>query len=87
MWNARTAVSALLAAAGSDIPAAPVIGLMTLGVVVALLGHIARSYKIVGVGVAVLFLATAAMILGAYTAFNDDSADPRPCEVPARAAC
>jgi hypothetical protein len=61
------------------IPAAPVVGLMTLGLVMAIVGHISHSDRLVGVGIAVLFLATAAMVLLAYLDFaGGNSFDPRP---------
>lgn len=69
-----------LVLAASDIPAAPVLGLMAFGVVIAVFGHIARSYRVVGVGIAALFAATALMIVLGFTAYNDDSRDPRDCE-------
>lgn len=80
-------VSALLPAALlvlADIPAAPVLGVMTFALVVTLFGHINKNYKVVGVGIAVLFLATAAMIIGAYVSYSGgDGGDPRPCGIPA----
>ena len=82
--NARAVVSCALVLA-VQIPAAPVVGLMTLGVVVALVGHISRAPKLVGVGLAVLFLATAAMVLGAYISFQGDQNDPRPARAPGTA--
>ena len=65
-------------AAASSIPAAPVVGLMTLGVVLSIVGHMAKNPRIVAVGLAVLFVATAVMILGAFFAFQGDEVDPRP---------
>ena len=73
-------VSGSLVLAMSDIPAAPVVGAMTLGVVIALVGHVAKSYRVVAVGLAILFVATALMVLVGYAAYNDDSTDPRPQE-------
>jgi hypothetical protein len=75
--------SALLVLA--DIPAAPVLGVITFALVITLMGHINRNYRTVGIGIAILFLATAAMIVGAYVSYTGaDGADPRPCnsEVP-----
>ena len=72
-----------LALAASDIPAAPVVALMGFGVVLALLGHTFRSALMVATGLAVLFLATAAMVVGGFLAFQDDPDDPRPCTVEA----
>ncbi len=65
--------------AAGEIPAAPVVGVMAFGLVMALVGHISRSNALVGLGIAVLFLATAAMVLLAYLDFaGGDSFDPRP---------
>jgi hypothetical protein len=75
-------VSALVLAA-SDVPAAPVAVLIAVGVLVALGGHIAGSRRIAGAGIAILFVATALMLVGAYVAYHDDTADPRPrCDDP-----
>ena len=64
--------------AATDITAAPVLILMGLGVVIAIVGHMAKSPSIVLGGLFLLFLATAAMVLGAYSAFENDETDPRP---------
>lgn len=69
----------------AQIPAAPIVGVMTLGVVVALVGHISKSYRLVAVGLAVLFLATAAMVVGAYVSYQGDENDPRPSKPPGEA--
>ncbi len=74
----------------ADIPAAPVLGVMTFALVIILMGHINKNYKTVGIGIAVLFLATAAMIIGAYASYTSGDygspggGDPRPCnkEIP-----
>jgi hypothetical protein len=63
--------------AASNIPAAPVLGLMAIGVVVAIVGHAVRSRSTVATGLAILFLATAAMVAGGFAAFHQDSSDPR----------
>ena len=63
--------------AATDIPAAPVLAVMGLGVLVALAGHIVRSRGTVAIGLALVFLATAGMIVGGFTAFHDDPSDPR----------
>jgi hypothetical protein len=63
--------------AASDIPAAPVLGLMAIGVVIAIVGHVVRSKATVATGLAVLFLATAGMVVGGFAAFSQDSSDPR----------
>lgn len=68
----------------ADIPAAPVLAVMTFALVVTLFGHINKNYKVVAIGLAVLFLATGAMILGAYLSYSgNDGRDPRPCGIPA----
>jgi hypothetical protein len=53
--------------------------------VVALVGHVARSYRVVGIGIAILFLATAAMVVGAYVSYHGDETDPRPVKPPGQA--
>ncbi len=63
--------------AASDIPAAPVLGLMAIGVLIAIVGHVVRSRATVATGLAILFLATAGMVIGGFAAFNQDSGDPR----------
>jgi hypothetical protein len=74
----------LLAAAdsGQDIPAAPMLILMAFGVVVAIAGHLYGSRTVVGMGIFILFLATAAMVVGGFLAFQGDETDPRPPEEP-----
>ena len=66
---------ALLAA--TSIPAAPVLGLMALGVIIAIVGHATRSRGAVATGLALLFLATAGMVLGGFAAFHGGENDPR----------
>jgi hypothetical protein len=51
--------------------AAPVYALMVFGFVLAVMGHIVRDYRIVGIGIAVLFIATALLLVGAYQAYQD----------------
>lgn len=62
----------------SDLSAAPVAALIVVGVLVAIGGHLAGSRKVAATGIAILFVATALMIIGAYAAYRDDSGDPRP---------
>jgi 4-hydroxybenzoate polyprenyltransferase len=65
--------------AASDVPAAPVLIVMAIGVVVAALGHASKSRALVVAGLMMLFLATAAMVVGAYVAYESDpNQDPRP---------
>jgi hypothetical protein len=72
------AVSSLVLAA-SDLPAAPVIAAMAFGVMMAIVGHAAKNTIVAALGIAVLFLATAAMMVAGISAYNDDPSDPRPC--------
>jgi hypothetical protein len=51
--------------------ATPVYALMAFGFVLAVMGHIFRDQRIVGIGIAVLFIATALLILGAYQSYQD----------------
>jgi putative exporter of polyketide antibiotics len=74
-------VSALVLAA-QTVPAAPVLSLMLAGIVIAVAGHIARNYRVVGVGLAVLFVATALMFLVGFAAYQGDEPDPRPAKAP-----
>jgi hypothetical protein len=53
------------------ISATPVYALMAFGFVLAVMGHIFRDQRIVAVGIAILFLATALLILGAYQSYQD----------------
>lgn len=75
-----TGVLGVLAA--STLPAAPVVGAMTLGVVMMLVGHTVKDNRIVGVGVAVLFVATAALVILGYFAYTGDQVDPRKLHEP-----
>ena len=69
--------------AASDASAAPVAALIVLGVIVGIAGHMAGSRKIAASGIAIVFVASALLLIGAYGAYRDDSADPRPrCEDP-----
>ena len=68
--------------AASDISATPVALLIGFGVFVALVGHLAGSRRTVGAGIAILFVATALLLVGGYIAYQDDPGDPRPCDAP-----
>ena len=69
---------AVVIAAG-EIAAAPVVGVMAFGLIMAVVGHISKNNAVAGIGIAVLFLATAAMVLLAYLDFSaGESFDPRP---------
>jgi hypothetical protein len=74
-------VSALVLAA-QTVPAAPVLSLMLAGIVIAVAGHIGRNYRVVGVGLAVLFVATALMFVVGFAAYQGDEPDPRPAKAP-----
>ncbi|HVF79124.1 MAG TPA: hypothetical protein VNA28_12580 [Solirubrobacteraceae bacterium] len=66
----------------SDLSATPVALLIGLGVLIGIVGHLAGSRRTVVVGIAVLFIATALLLVGGYMAFKDDPGDPRPCDAP-----
>jgi hypothetical protein len=66
----------------SDLSATPVAILIGFGVFVAIVGHLAGLRRTVAVGIAILFAATALLLLGGYLAFRDDPVDPRPCDAP-----
>ncbi len=66
----------------SDLSATPVALLLALGVLVGIAGHLAGSRRTVVAGLALLFVATALLLVGGYTAYRDDPADPRPCDAP-----
>jgi hypothetical protein len=66
----------------SELSATPVALLIGLGVVVGLVGHLAGSRRTVVVGIAILFVATALLLVGGYIAYQDDAVDPRPCDAP-----
>jgi hypothetical protein len=48
-----------------------VYALMAFGVALAVMGHIFRDQRIVGIGIAVLFVATILLLLGAYQAYDE----------------
>ena len=64
--------------AATEIPAAPVVIFMGAGVLIAIMGHASRSRGTVMFGLMIVFVATAAMFIGAYTAYQNDEVDPRP---------
>lgn len=62
-----------------EISAAPVVGVMAFGIVMAIVGHITKRNLLVGIGIAILFLATIAMVLLAYIEYKGGGTiDPRP---------
>lgn len=63
--------------AAGTLPAAPVLALMALGVLVAIAGHLYGSRGVVAAGLAILFFATAAMVVGGYVAYKNDEPDIR----------
>lgn len=63
--------------AAADIPAAPILVFMAIGVIVAVVGHASKSRATVIMGLFMLFLATAAMVVGAWVAYQQDEVDPR----------
>jgi uncharacterized membrane protein len=64
----------------SGLSAAPVALLIGFGVIVGVAGHLAGSRRTVVV--AILFAATALLLVGGYLAFHENPADPRPCDAP-----
>lgn len=66
----------------SDLSATPVALLIAFGVFVGLVGHLAGSRRTVVVGIAILFIATALLLVGGYLAYQDGAVDPRPCDAP-----
>lgn len=72
----------MLLAATETIPAAPIIAMMGFAVLLTIGGHLYGAKSIVATGLAILFLATAAMVVGGYIAYQGDEADPRPAENP-----
>jgi len=69
----------------ATIPAAPIFALMALGVLIATAGHVAKLRWLVALGLALLFLATAGMVLGAFAQYQNDTSDPRPAKSPSDA--
>ena len=70
----------ILGASGPS--ATPVVALIGFGVLVGIAGHLAGSRRTVVVGLAILFAATALLIVGTYMSYRDDAVDPRPCDAP-----
>lgn len=54
-----------------QLTAPPIYALMAFGFVLAVMGHIFRDQRIVGIGIAILFLGTALLFLGAYQSYQD----------------
>lgn len=70
----------------SDESATPVALLIGFGVLVALVGYLAGSRRTVGVGIAILFVATALLLVGGYIAYRDDMGRPALLRRPRRLA-
>ena len=68
-------LAAVLAA--TEIPAAPVLIFMGLGVLIAMAGHASKQRGLIVTGLVMLFMATAAMVVGGYLAYNAEEDDPR----------
>jgi ABC-type Na+ efflux pump permease subunit len=81
MDDRKSPVAALILGASGP-SATPVVLLIGFGVVVAIVGHLAGSRRTVVVGIAILFVATVLLIVGAYVSFSDDVIDPRQCDAP-----
>ena len=67
----------MLLAATEQIPAAPVLIFMATGVLLAMVGHAAKSRGTTVAGLFILFMATAAMLLGGFFAYQQEESDPR----------
>ena len=68
--------------AASAVPAEAVAGLIAMGVLVAIAGHLSASRRTVVTGLVILFAGSSLMIVGGYLAYRDDPVDPRPCAQP-----
>jgi membrane protein DedA with SNARE-associated domain len=69
--------------ATTDIPAAPVLVFMAFGVIMAMFGHASKSRTLIVTGILILFMATAAMVAGAWIAYHGgETTDPRPAKDP-----
>ena len=73
----RTEHDTAMVIAAETLPAAPVLALMAIGVLVAIGGHLYGSKGTVATGIAILFMATAAMVVGGYLAFQAGDEDIR----------
>jgi len=78
----RNSAVATLVLAASGPSATPVALLIGFGVLVGIAGHLAGSRRTVVVGLAILFVATALLITGAYVSYSDKNVDPRQCDAP-----
>ena len=71
-------VLVLAAQTTTEVPAAPILALMAFGVLIAIGGHLYGSKAVVATGIAILFLATAGMVLGGFAAYQNEEEDVRP---------
>jgi hypothetical protein len=62
----------------ADIGSTPVYALMVFAVTLGVMGHLFRDQRIVGIGIALLFVATALLLLGAHQAYQGDGGDALP---------
>jgi hypothetical protein len=65
--------------AASQPPVPVILAVMGFGVIVAILGHITKFRGLVITGLLLVFLATAAMFVGGFVTYHDNS-DPDPRE-------
>jgi hypothetical protein len=56
--------------AADPLPASAVLAVMALGILIAIGGHVVASARVVGFGLALVFLATALMVLGGFAAYE-----------------
>jgi hypothetical protein len=61
-----------LVLAADTLPASAVLAVMALGILIAIGGHVVASYRVVGIGLALVFLATALMVLGGFAAYESE---------------
>lgn len=56
----------------ADLGSTPIYALMAFAVALGVMGHVFRDQRIVGVGIVLLFVATALLLLGAHQAYQSD---------------
>ena len=62
----------------STIPAAPVVAVMGVGILLSIAGSAIKMKGLTAFGLLLVFLATAGMLVGAFAAYHGDETDPRP---------
>lgn len=72
----------LAASTTTTIPAAPVLALMAFGIIIAIGGQLYHARSVLATGIAILFLATAAMVVGGFLAYQNEEEDPRERNTP-----